>query len=139
MDIIAEGAEKIRLTGVVLESGECARCGRELGKVFQCSDGSTYGRRCVVKVTGWKYSEVEAQAKRAARQAEVRRRSLAVAEEMPGLRAAPGAHPAQAEEVLLNVVTLDCWWGGRGWSQYRSWREYVEFHGRRGIVTWDGR
>jgi hypothetical protein len=62
------------LTGITLGSGQCDRCGRELGRVFgvRWPDGTeqTLGRRCAAKATGWAAGAVEREAARLRRLAE---------------------------------------------------------------------
>lgn len=47
----------ITLTGITRASGVCDCCGRELGRVFELSDGNTYGRACAAKITGYKITD----------------------------------------------------------------------------------
>lgn len=118
---------KVTLTGITMERGGCDRCGKELGKVFSCSDGRTYGRKCAAIVTGWKPNEIERQNKIAARVAETSgRRAIALAA-MPEL--------AASDEILGTVACTDCWWGGRGWSCYPTWQAYAAEMGRRGFLA----
>lgn len=62
------------LTGITATSGQCDRCGRELGRIFgvRWPDGSeqNLGRRCAAKATGWAAGAVEREAARLRRLAE---------------------------------------------------------------------
>ncbi len=128
---------KPRLTGVVRADGECARCNREIGKVYEVLllDGSTatYGRRCCAKVTGYS-GDLDKAAKFAVRAAVVASRWVAVAEAFPGLVEGLGAWTELTTPwAVVEVVVNDRLWDGhdahghrRGWGRWQSWREACE-------------
>lgn len=45
------------LTGITRAHGVCDCCGRTLGRVFELSNGGTYGRSCAAKLTGFKVTD----------------------------------------------------------------------------------
>lgn len=48
---------EVTLTGISHTNGTCDCCGRTLGRVFELSDGGSYGRTCAAKITGWKLTD----------------------------------------------------------------------------------
>jgi hypothetical protein len=115
------------LTGITSESGECDRCGRELGRIYEVRhpDGTTgtYGRKCCAVVTGYKANRIEALAAQAARiaAAEATRayRYEIITAEFPQAPA-PGEWPTQT--VTDECVGNDSLWNGRGTPRWADWR-----------------
>lgn len=60
--------EHATLTGITQDAGQCDRCGRELGRVFEVRwpDGreESLGRRCAAKATNYPATRVEREAAR---------------------------------------------------------------------------
>jgi hypothetical protein len=111
------------LTGVFSETGECDRCGRELGRVFQVRlpDGSieTYGRKCAAHVTGWTVTDAKL---RQAQRMEERRVTL------EARKAELRAHDPEADEsdsygAFWQVLVSDQLW--REGAKY-TWRDQYD-------------
>lgn len=120
----------------------CTHCGRDLGMTYLLRDDRTgreapYGRRCTARILGWATNRVEMEAVRVERMAELDRRRALITAERPDLAAAyklRSYHPdasvrRDAEDLamlFLNASSEDVWWGGRGWSPFSTWQEYVD-------------
>lgn len=124
---------ELTLTGITVEHGSCDRCGRELGKVYHCSDGNDYGRKCIRTITGWTFSEIDLKLRQAAIRVERARRQAFVDAEMPGLRPGPGKALAGAD-VLQTLVTEDGWWNGSPRSWAKTWQEFAAEMIKRGVL-----
>ena len=145
------------LTGIGYTTGNCEACGRELTqRVFQVRypDGTEVllGRRCAVKATGYAAGAVEREATAAARRDVLAARMATVQETFPLLVAARdkaaaaymaardnGVNPetlpySAAASLLGTVVAEDSWWGGRGWTAYDSWSEYLTVHAPKDLL-----
>lgn len=149
------------LTSIADLEGGCDHCGRTLKHLYHVVNPEgvemTVGRGCVKKITGWTLSYAQARQMLAAahRGAELRRRRAVVAADYPGLAAAhaevstacaaartDGYDPMVGySRVAPNVGALcdlfteatvtDCFWGGRGWSAFGGWREYLDAYAPR--------
>ena len=118
------------LTGVTSEAGECDRCHRELGRVYEvsCPDGSVLalGRRCCTKVTGYSFSALERALAQRIRVTEVDRRLAIIDAEFPDLADVDNA-------VRCTAAVEDGWWprGPGDLSGYvrqpydETWQAYV--------------
>lgn len=122
-------AEMPRLTGVTREDGECDRCHRELGKVYEVThpDGTvaTYGRRCCAKVTGWR-GDLERAVRIARRTAVVAARKATMADAGYELVEGP---VTPSEWFGWEVVTNDRLWDGhdeQGQTPYGRWQTWQE-------------
>lgn len=136
-------AEMPRLTGVIQEAGECDRCHRELGRVYEVTDldgtVATYGRRCCAKVTGYR-GDLE----RAVRMA---RRALVMDARKATLAAAgcvlvdPVREPA--DWFGWEVATNDRLWDGHDadgreplpFQRWQTWKEALTARNRRGCLS----
>lgn len=114
------------LTGIVSTEGQCARCDRELGRVFTVlhADGTeaTYGRRCCAKVTGWKPNQLDREATRLRRLAIITARRAAVTAAFPRFDINNGDG--------LTIVTNDRLWNDadghtRGFCRWATWTEAI--------------
>lgn len=146
------------LVGKPEGSGACDHCGRALTHLYRVvnPDGEhlTVGRNCVKVLTGWTLSATQAARMLASaeRVAEVDRRRIIVAAAYPEHAASYAAladacaaakaagydmtsgyaqvTPETARKAALfsEATVTDCWWGGRGWSPFASWAEYLDTH-----------
>lgn len=119
-----------RLTGIMSDSGECERCHREIGRVFEVRhpDGTTatYGRRCCVKVTG--YTRLDVELRIARRGLIIGSRRAKITAEFPELAELIGVHSPGATDVNVIIADDRLWHGedeqghDRGYSRSGDWR-----------------
>jgi hypothetical protein len=107
------------LTGITSDSGECDRCGKELGRIYEVShaDGSTatYGRKCCAIVTGYRPNNIDKLARMAARQAETSARRVEIEAEFPGA----------GEWDIRECATNDALWSGKPGIRFADWRDFM--------------
>lgn len=115
------------LTGVTNDKGQCDRCNRELGKVYEVRhpDGTTatYGRRCCAKVTGYR-GDLDRAVRSARRQVVITARRatmVAAGHDVVDVASTP------AEHYVWYVLTGDGNWAGH------------DEDGRPGNLTWEQR
>ena len=110
-----------KLTGITSEEGRCARCNREIGRVYEVLHPdlttATYGRRCCTKVTG--YRNVDKALAVALRAVVIESRWAKIA----------AAYPHAEGIGVAEVVATDRLWDGedadghgRGFSRFGDWR-----------------
>jgi hypothetical protein len=137
------------LTGIQSTTGECDCCSRRITqRVFEVNHPqhgtALLGRRCAAKATGYAVTAIERQAQVAARIVEIARRVETVRAEFPTLvaeydafrtecraiREAGGGNPQSLRQpvgftLTQTVAVQDSWWGGRGWTAYATWQDYL--------------
>lgn len=146
---VAGTAGQWQLTGIGYTESSCECCARRITqRVFQVQHPrhgiALLGRRCAAKATGYKPNAIERAAEAAARTLELDRRRAIVADSYPALAEAQThriAAMAQARadgfegsyagwtresDLFSTAVTEDAWWGGRGYSAYATWAEYLD-------------
>lgn len=134
-----------KLAGIEATAGQCDCCSRALTqRVFTVSHPELgkrqLGRRCAAKATGYAPTALDRQLASALRIAEVARRVEIVAAAFPAaaaeLATAQNAYTESGEgaywaaltpaaQRMQNATTEDAWWGGRGWTAYANWQEYM--------------
>ena len=103
---MSKATDTLTLTGITRAHGLCACCGRTLGRVFELSDGNTYGRRCAAKLTGYKVTDQAVRMAAHAAKREAAIAELAAASELFASQTEAGADgfttttTFAAEEVL---------------------------------------
>lgn len=153
--LVTDTAGQWKLTGIDAQTGQCDCCSRQLTqRVFQVAHPDhgalSLGRRCAAKATGWAASAIEREQARIVRLAEVARRREIIAAERPvfaghladmlawqaltdeqrrnASRRDWDAAYGHLSELFSTAATEDSWWGGRGWTAYATWVEYVDAH-----------
>lgn len=119
--------DKPRLIGIEAAPGTCDRCDKELSKRrFIVQDGDQrliLGKKCAARITGWKFSEVDRQARMAARATVIADRRGRLLAEFPALTVAQtSSDVARGNVIIGDVVASDWAWRGD------EWRAFVQRH-----------